>query len=61
MMGEIRARARVYLRFCPHAEPGTVVKLECGRVVVYWRDLDLMAKHRPEILIAVEPGVSEAA
>jgi hypothetical protein len=57
----IRAGARVYLRDCPHGQPGTVVKLERGRAVVHWRDLDSLAKHNPESLIAVEPGSSEAA
>jgi hypothetical protein len=56
----IRVGARVYLSDCPHGQPGTVVKLERGRAVVYWRDLDSMAKHNPESLIAVEPGLSEA-
>lgn len=31
--------ARVFLRGCPHGEPGRVLRMERGRVVVLWADL----------------------
>lgn len=54
MTPEITSGSKVYLRGCPHGEPGTVVKLERGRAVVYWRDLDFLARHKPESLMAIK-------
>ena len=45
--------ARVYLRACRAGEPGTVIREERGKLVVYWRDLDYWSRHLPE---ALEPA-----
>jgi hypothetical protein len=43
--------AKVRLRGCAFGEPGTVLRIERCKVVVYWRDLDFLSRHRPESLI----------
>jgi hypothetical protein len=46
--------ARVYLRGCPHGEPGRVLRIERTRVAVLWPDLDYIGRHVPESLVLVE-------
>ena len=43
--------SRVLLRSCPYGQPGTVLRIERRKVVVYWRDLDFLSRHSPELLI----------
>lgn len=42
---------RVYLRGCRAGESGTVIKIERGKLVVFWADLDFWSRHRPESLV----------
>ena len=56
MTPEIRGGAKVFLRGCPYGKPGTVLKIERGRAVVYWHDLDFLARHKPASLMVVESG-----
>lgn len=59
-MTTIPLGSRVWLRACGSAgEPGTVVREERGRLVVYWRDLDFWSRHRPETLIVAEESGEE--
>jgi hypothetical protein len=39
----------VYLRGCPHGEPGRVLRIERGKLVVLWADLGptYIGSHRP--------------
>lgn len=47
----------VYLRACRGAgEPGTVIREERGRLVVYWRDLDFWSRHQAESLELAAAG-----
>ena len=49
--------AKVRLRGCALGEPGTVLRIERCKVVVYWPDLDFLSRHRPKSLIpATEDG-----
>lgn len=41
---------KVFLRACHAGEPGTVVREQRGRVTVYWPDMDVSSRHRPESL-----------
>jgi hypothetical protein len=51
----------VYLRACRGAgEPGTVVRAERGRLVVYWADMDYWSRHRPEALEIALQGIRDA-
>jgi hypothetical protein len=50
----IEAGAKVFLKVCPHGQPGTVVRIERNRAVVLWHDLDYLARHRPESLTATD-------
>ena len=43
--------AKVRLRHCPFGEPGTVTKIERGKLVVLWHDLDCLTRHSPESLM----------
>lgn len=44
---------RVYLRGAAFGATGVVVRSEGMRLVVYWRGLDFLSRHRPETLIEV--------
>jgi hypothetical protein len=46
--------SRVQLRGSRHGEPGTVLRIERGRVLILWRDLDYIARHRPDSLVEVD-------
>lgn len=53
--------SRVYLRGLRHGEPGRVIRIEHGRVVVLWGDLDYLARHSPGSLIeAVDAPMAHA-
>lgn len=52
---------RVRLKFCPHGEPGIVIRIEGNRAVVFWRDLDFLARHSPESLTEVDSASGNAA
>ncbi len=45
----------VHLRGCPFGKPGVVLRLERGRAVIYWRDMDHISRHRPITLMHAEP------
>jgi len=44
----------VYLRGARFGLPGTVLRLERGRAVIYWRDLDHISRHRPITLMRAD-------
>ncbi|MGA8910820.1 MAG: hypothetical protein WB524_24625 [Acidobacteriaceae bacterium] len=48
---------KVYLRGARFGLPGTVLRIERGKVVILWSDIDYLARHRPNTLELVE-GVS---
>jgi hypothetical protein len=48
----IAVGAKVFLKGCAYGKPGTVVRIERNRAVVLWHDLDYLARHRPESLMA---------
>jgi hypothetical protein len=43
--------AKVRLRACAFGEPGTLLRIERRKVVVYWHDLDYLARHKPDCLV----------
>ena len=52
-MSNFLVGTKVFLRACRAGEPGTVIREDRGKLVVYWRDLDYWSGHRPE---ALEPA-----
>ena len=50
---------KVHLRACKAGEPGTVIREDRGKLVVYWRDMDYWSKHRPEALERVQGEIKE--
>lgn len=48
---------RVYLRGARFGLPGTVLRIERGRAVIFWSDMDHISRHRAYTLELVE-GVS---
>jgi hypothetical protein len=48
----------VYLRGARFGLPGTVLRIERGKVVILWSDIDYLARHRPNTLELVE-GVND--
>ena len=47
---------RVFLKACRVGEPGTVLRIERRKVVVYWPDMDYFSRHHPESLeLVTEP------
>ncbi len=50
----ITVGTKVWLRGCRHGEPGTVLRMERNRAVVYWHDLDYLSRHMPASLIEVD-------
>ncbi len=48
---------QVRLRACHDSgQPGTVIKAERGKLVVFWPDFDFWSKHHPDSLELAEPG-----
>jgi hypothetical protein len=45
----------VHLRGYQHGQPGTVLRFERRRVVVFWADMDFISRHPPEALVEVIP------
>jgi hypothetical protein len=43
--------AKVRLRGCAFGEPETAFRTERCKVVVYWHDLDYLARHKPDCLV----------
>ncbi|MGO9326174.1 MAG: hypothetical protein ACLP07_16590 [Terracidiphilus sp.] len=58
--GIIAVGTKVYLKACRAGEPGTVVRVERGKLVVYWRDLDYWSRHRLESLELAKEETAEA-
>lgn len=50
----ISVGSEVYMRACPHGTPGVVVRYERTRWVVWWSDLDYLARHTLESLEEVD-------
>jgi hypothetical protein len=50
---------RVYLRGARFGLPGTVLRMERGRAVIYWRDMDHISRHRPVTLMPAEVSAME--
>jgi len=48
----------VYLRGCRAGLPGKVIRLERGKVVILWQDLDYIGRHSASSLIHADdsPG-----
>jgi hypothetical protein len=46
MSNVIELGTKVHLRACRHGEPGTVIRQEHGKLVVYWRDLSRRSMRR---------------
>jgi hypothetical protein len=47
--------AKVHLKSLVNSGlPGTVIRHERGRAVVYWRDMDWWSRHLPAALIVAE-------
>jgi hypothetical protein len=49
----------VMLRSCRHGAPGTVIRIERGKLVVYWGDMDYWSRHRPESLTQAQTNPQE--
>ena len=43
--------SKVYMRGLRHGEPGTVIRIERGRMVVLWGDMDFIARHPASSLV----------
>jgi hypothetical protein len=41
----------VFLRGCRVGKPGRVLRIERGKLVIYWIDLDFLSRHRPASLM----------
>jgi hypothetical protein len=54
---------RVFLRGCPVGQPGTVLRLERGKLAVLWADLgpSYIGRHNPASLMEAEPQKVEAS
>lgn len=50
MRPDLQVGAQVFLRACRAGEPGTVIREERGKYVVYWRDMDFWSRHKAESL-----------
>jgi hypothetical protein len=52
----LRVGDRVFLRGCPVGQPGTVLRLERGKLAVLWADLgpSYIGRHNPASLMEAE-------
>lgn len=41
----------VYLRSCPHGQPGRVQRMQRGRVVVHWEAWNFTGRYQPSRLM----------
>lgn len=46
--------SRVRLKGCSDGRPGTAIKVERRRLVVFWHDLDFLSRHHPDSLVLDE-------
>ena len=52
--------SKVKLKACHDAgAPGTVIRAERGRLVVFWEDMDFWSRHPPDSLELAEPNPTE--
>jgi hypothetical protein len=51
--------ARVVMKCCPQAHPGRVTGSRRGKVLVYWDDLNITARHKPDSLLLAGEILSE--
>jgi hypothetical protein len=51
---------RVFLRGARFGLPGTILRLERGRAVVFWEDLDHISRHRPVTLMLAKAQATNA-
>jgi hypothetical protein len=52
--GTFSVGQHVFLRGARFGLPGTVLRLERGRAVIYWRDLNHISRHKPCTLMLAE-------
>lgn len=52
---------RVYLRGLRVGEPGRVIRLERGKVVILWKDLDYIGRHSANSLTAASESPASRA
>ena len=43
--------SKVFLRGCAFGQPGRVLRQEREKIVIYWGDLDYIARHAPASLV----------
>jgi hypothetical protein len=55
----ISVGSEVYMRACPHGAPGVVLRIERSRWVVWWPNIDFLARHALESL--EEAGLPDEA
>jgi hypothetical protein len=55
-----RVGDRVYLRGARFGLPGTILRLERRRAVVWWGDMKHISRHRPVTLMLAETQSSNA-
>jgi hypothetical protein len=50
----------VFLRGCPHGQPGRVLRIERGKLAILWADLgpSYIGRHRPESLMLANKVVT---
>jgi hypothetical protein len=60
-MSTLEIGTKVLLKVCPHGQPGTVIRIERSRAVVFWHDLNYLARHQPESLMEAKnvPSITE--
>jgi hypothetical protein len=46
--------SEVVLKGAPPGTPGTVIRIERNRMVIFWPDLDFIGRHEPESLVEAE-------
>jgi hypothetical protein len=62
MSDRIETDSRVFLKCCPHGQPGTVVRLQRNRAEILWADLDFLGRHQlASLMLAPEKGGTDAA
>ncbi len=60
MSNEFRVGERVHLVDCLFGEPGRVVGVERGRVLIHWPGLEKLGRHKPERVIHAVDDVPRA-
>jgi hypothetical protein len=54
MAQEFGIGAHVHLKVCPHGQLGVVTGESRGRVIVEWRDLGIVGRHKADALKAID-------